>query len=142
VAFSPLVGVEVVLEPGASVRLPLDPAFEYGAVSMAGAAGVVGDDLKPGVLLYLDRGRSEVSFASEGGGRLFLLGGEPFDEPLVMWWNFVGRAHEEIVEARNDWARSGERFGTVTGYAGDPLPAPELPTVRLKARNRFGTSFS
>jgi redox-sensitive bicupin YhaK (pirin superfamily) len=23
--------------------------------------------------------------------RLFLLGGEPFDEPLVMWWNFVDR---------------------------------------------------
>jgi redox-sensitive bicupin YhaK (pirin superfamily) len=144
VAFSPLLGAEIVLEPGTSVRLPLDPAFEYGAVSMAGAADVLGDDLKPGSLLYLDRGRSDLRLGSEGGARLFLLGGEPFDEPLVMWWNFVGRTHEEIAEARADWERSrrepGGRFGTVTGYAGDPLPAPELPTVRLKARDRFGTT--
>jgi redox-sensitive bicupin YhaK (pirin superfamily) len=143
-AFSPLVGAEIMLQPGASLHLPLDPSFEYGAVSMDGTADVLGDDLKPGSLLYLDRGRTEVRFASEGGARLFLLGGEPFDEPLVMWWNFVGRSHEEIAEARADWENSrtgpGGRFGTVTGYAGDPLPAPELPTVRLKARDRFGTT--
>lgn len=141
VVFSPLVGAEIVLEPGASVRLPLDPAFEYGAVSMAGSADVLGDDLKPGALLYLAPARTEVRIRSEGGARLFLLGGEPFDEPLVMWWNFVGRTHEEIVEAREAWSRMepGRRFGTVTGYAGDPLPAPDLPTVRLKARDRSGT---
>ncbi len=60
-----------------------------------------------------------------------------------MWWNFVGRTDEEIAAARADWEESrrapGGRFGTVAGYAGDPLPAPELPTVRLKARDRFGT---
>ncbi|GAA0907148.1 pirin family protein [Virgisporangium aurantiacum] len=143
VVFSPLVGAEITLEPGASVRLPLDPAFEYGAVSMAGSADVLGADLKPGALLYLDRGRRDLRIESETGARLFLLGGEPFDEPLVMWWNFVGRTHEEIVEARAAWEHSrrepGGRFGTVTGYAGDPLPAPELPTVRLKARDRSGT---
>jgi redox-sensitive bicupin YhaK (pirin superfamily) len=140
VTFSPLVGAEIVLEPGASVRLPLDPAFEYGAVSMAGSADVLGDDLKPGFLFYLDRGRRGLHLTSEGGARLFLLGGEPFDEPLVMWWNFVGRSHEEIAQARADWEGPREpRFGTVTGYAGDPLPAPALPTVRLKARDRRGT---
>jgi quercetin 2,3-dioxygenase len=141
-AFSPLLGAEIVLEPGASVSLPLDASFEYGAVSMSGSVDVLGDDLKPGTLLYLDRGRSSVSVASEGGARLFLLGGEPFDEPLVMWWNFVGRSHEEIAQARLDWQSASGRFGTVTGYAGDPLPAPDLPTVRLKARDRFGTTHS
>jgi redox-sensitive bicupin YhaK (pirin superfamily) len=144
VTFSPLVGAEIILEPGASVWLPLDKAFEYGVVSMAGAADVLGDDLKPGVLLYLDRGRADLRLASEGGARLFLLGGEPFDEPLVMWWNFVGRTHEDIADARADWEHSrqapGGRFGTVTGYAGDPLAAPALPTVRLKPRDRSGSS--
>nr|BFE82499.1 hypothetical protein GCM10020093_051000 [Planobispora longispora] len=72
-----------------------------------------------------------------GEARLFLLGGEPFDEPLVMWWNFVGRSHEEIVQARDDWA-AGRRFGTVADCSAAPLPAPEMPTVRLKARDRHG----
>jgi hypothetical protein len=47
----------------------------------------------------------------------------------------VGRGHEEIVEARTDW-EAGRRFGTVAGYAGNPLPAPAMPTVRPKARDR------
>jgi len=142
-ACTPLVGAEIVLEPGATLRLPLAPSFEYGAVAMTGTAEVAGAELKPGVLLYLDRGRHHLTLSSVDGARLFLLGGEPFDEPLVMWWNFVGRTHEEIAEARADWEHDrvagGDRFGTVTGYAGDPLPAPDLPTVRLKARGRDGT---
>ena len=50
-----------------------------------------------------------------------------------MWWNFVARSHEEIVAARTAWM-AHERFGEVHGYAGDRLPAPELPSVRLKHR--------
>jgi len=55
----------------------------------------------------------------------------------VMWWNFVARTHKEIVEAREDWM-AGRRFGTVTGYAGQPLPSPTMPVTRLKARDRNG----
>src|SRR4029453_4829235 len=54
-ACSPLAGAEMVLGPGAPLRLPLDPAYEHGALAMTGAADVAGVDLKPGVLLYLDR---------------------------------------------------------------------------------------
>jgi hypothetical protein len=54
-----------------------------------------------------------------------------------MWWNFVGRDHGEIVGAREDWMRGAPRFGTVRGYPGDRLPAPALPTVRLKPRGRI-----
>ncbi len=56
-----------------------------------------------------------------------------------MWWNFVGRSHEDIVKARAQWA-AGERFGTVHGYAGGPLPAPPLPTTRLVPRGRAAHS--
>ena len=63
---------------------------------------------------------------------------EPFDEPLVMWWNFVGRSHEEVVTAREDWMAGRDRFGSVADDAAPPLPAPELPSVRLKARDRRG----
>jgi hypothetical protein len=64
-----------------------------------------------------------------------LLGGEPFAEKIVMWWNFIGRSAEDIVRAREDW-HNGNRFGEVHGYAGPRLLAPELPSTPLKPRGR------
>jgi quercetin 2,3-dioxygenase len=132
--YSPLVGAEAVLEPGADSRLPLQPGWEYAVLALSGAADVDGVDLSPGPLLYLGSGRSDLSLRSEHGGRLLLLGGEPFDERIVMWWNFVGRDHDEIVAAREEWMSGDRRFGTVRGYRGDPLPAPAMPNVRLTPR--------
>ena len=54
-----------------------------------------------------------------------------------MWWNFVAGSHEEIVRAREDWM-AGRRFGTVCNDPMEPLPAPAMPAVRLKARDRRG----
>jgi hypothetical protein len=34
---------------------------------------------------------------------VLLIGGEPLGEKIVMWWNFVGRSHEEIVAYRAQW---------------------------------------
>ena len=133
--FSPLVGAEAVLAEGADTRLPLMPDWEYAALVLSGTVEVDGLPLSVGPLLYLGSGRSSLALRSEESGRLLLIGGEPFDEQIVMWWNFVGREHEEIVAAREDWM-SGQRFGTVRGYAGDPLPAPPMPTTRLKPRGR------
>jgi quercetin 2,3-dioxygenase len=64
--------------------------------------------------------------------RFFVVGGVPFAEPLVMWWNFVARTGAEIAQAREDWIAG--RFGEVRGYPGGPLAAPPLPPVPLKPR--------
>jgi quercetin 2,3-dioxygenase len=135
---SRLVGAEVLFAGSGHSGLPLDPGFEYAVLVMSGAAEVAGVALPPGSLLYLGRGRSELTLHAAAPARLFVLGGEPFDEPLVMWWNFVGRSHEEILAARDDWMRGSSRFGAVAGCLAEPLPAPALPTVRLKARDRHG----
>jgi redox-sensitive bicupin YhaK (pirin superfamily) len=134
---TPLVAVEVVLPGPVTHRLDLEPAFEYGILTMSGTVAAAGATVTPGALLYLAPGRSEVTVEVPGEARVFLLGGLPFEEDLVMWWNFVGRSHEEIVQAREDWM-AGRRFGRVGGCTHQPLPAPELPTVRLKARDRHG----
>ena len=134
--YSPLVGAKVLLEPGADTRLPLQPDWEYAALAFAGAVDVDGVALSPGPLLYLGCGRSDLPLRAEGAAQLLLIGGEPFEEHIVMWWNFVGRDHEDIVTARDEWTRANARFGTVRGYHGDPLPAPPQPTVRLKPRAR------
>jgi redox-sensitive bicupin YhaK (pirin superfamily) len=131
-----LVGVEAVLDAAADTRLPLQPAWEYAALVLTGAVEVDGLALHPGPLLYLGSGRSDLRLAAEDPSRLLVIGGEPFEEHIVMWWNFVGRDHEDIVTAREDWVRADTRFGTVHGYHGNRLPAPPLPSVRLKPRGR------
>ena len=100
-----------------------------------GTAAADGTELRPGSLLYLPPGRESVTVAARAGARLFLLGGEPLGETLLMWWNFVGRTPDDIAAAARDWA-TGQRFGTVTGYRGAPLAAPPLDPVRLARKAR------
>jgi quercetin 2,3-dioxygenase len=135
-AYSPLVGAEAVLDAGAATRLSLRPEFEHAVLALSGTMVVDDVELTPGPLLYLGTGRVELSLRADRPGRVLLLGGEPFDEQIVMWWNFVGRSHDEIVDFRTGW-EAGDRFGEVRGYDGDPLPAPPLPTTQLKPRGRL-----
>lgn len=144
-AFSPLVGAEFAAGPqrDASGLVPLPPGHEHvifvaaGSAAVAtGPAGTAGGGgvtvLRPGQLLYLATGRDEVRLSATAGSRLFLLGGVPLGERLLMWWNFVARTTEEITVAAADW-RQG-RFGPVSGYDGEPLPAPPLDPARLTPR--------
>ncbi len=141
--FSPLVGAEVRLTAGSSVQLPLDPGFEHGVLTVAGDLTVAGVEIPHNQMSYLGTGRSALAFANPGGedATALLLGGAPFEEQIVMWWNFVARDHDEIVQMREDWNGSGlehvpPRYGRVSGFAGDRLLAPPLPSTRLKPRGR------
>ncbi|MEV4613592.1 pirin-like C-terminal cupin domain-containing protein, partial [Kitasatospora sp. NPDC049258] len=132
---SPLVGADLTLAEGTEVRVPLERDFEYAVLTMSGSTEVDEVRLAPGSMLYLGSGRTELPLRALTDGSLLLLGGEPFEEKIVMWWNFIGRTGEEIARARADW-EDGPRFGQVHGYAGDRLPAPRLPALPLKARGR------
>ncbi|WP_427384151.1 pirin family protein [Janibacter sp. G56] len=143
---TPLVGAEVIVEAGASVTLALDATFEHGVLVDRGPVTVDAGRSAPvaaesGSLVYLEPGRTELTLAAgpDEAGRVLLIGGEPFDEEIVMWWNFIGRTHDEIEEFRAEWEAGAERFGRVDGYEGTPqrLPAPALPHVRLKPRGRL-----
>ncbi|MFG2136926.1 pirin family protein [Streptomyces sp. NPDC048650] len=133
--YSPLVGADLTLAAGTDARLPVDPDFEYAALTISGESVIDGVPLTPGSLLYLGCGRAELPLRTDSDSSLMLLGGVPFEEQIVMWWNFVGRSQADIEEARADWM-SGSRFGTVHGYDGARLRAPELPPVALKPRGR------
>ncbi|MFJ6729217.1 pirin family protein [Streptomyces sp. NPDC091281] len=133
--FTPLLGAEILLEPGAHVTLAVEPAHEHGLLVDAGEVGFAGTPLRPAQLGFLAAGSGTVTLTNDTAApaRTVLLGGPPFEEEIVMWWNFVARTTEEIARARADWAE-GRRFGAVRGYDGDPLPAPVLPPVALKPR--------
>ncbi len=134
-AYTPIIGMDLDLAPGAATALPLEPDFEYAALAMTGLVDVDGVPVERGSMLYLGCGRRELRLRSESGGAVMLLGGEPFEEKIVMFWNFIGRTGEEIAGYRAAW-EAGERFGEVHGYDGARLDCPPLPGVALKARGR------
>jgi quercetin 2,3-dioxygenase len=135
-AYTPLVGADLELAPGTDVEVPLEPDFEYALLANSGAATVEEVPVDHGAMLYLGTGRRSVRVRADEATRLLLLGGEPFEEHIVMWWNFVGRSGEEITEYAQRWNDEDTRFGAVVGYDGDRLPAPALPPVPLKPRGR------
>ena len=133
-AYSPIVGGEIAL--GSEVTLPLRKDFEHALLVLSGSVEIGLINLEQGPLLYLGRGRDEIKLMAHGPSRVLLLGGEPFDEEIVMWWNFVGRSHDEVVAFREEWEAG--RWATVSGgYTGGIIPAPPLPTTRLKPRGRM-----
>lgn len=137
-AFTPLVGAEIALREAGGVRMPLDPAYEHAVLALDAPLTVAGETITAGAMLYLGRDRTEVHVRSAAPGHALLIGGEPFEEPLVMWWNLVARTHEEIVVARTTWEDAPDsRYGTVAGYDGARLRAPALPNARLRARPRY-----
>lgn len=132
--YTPLVGVEVRAGAG-PLRLPLREDFEHAVLLVSGTLEVAGESPAEGDLVHLGTGRSHVDLAVGGPSVMMLLGGEPFGEQLVMWWNFVGRSHEEVVQAREQWQAREDRFGEVPGWdKGSWLHAPVMPGVRLRPR--------
>ncbi|WP_125775473.1 pirin family protein [Antribacter gilvus] len=152
--YTPLVGAQLDLEPGAEVWLDVDPAFEHALLVDSGDVALEGETVPVAGLGYVSPGRSRlvVRAGASGPVRAVLIGGTPFEEDVIMWWNFMGRTHEEVARARADWmaqvadaggdataytpGAAGRRFGRVEGYPTGPLRAPALPDVRLKPRTR------
>jgi quercetin 2,3-dioxygenase len=93
--------------------LPLQRDDEHALVVLTGAIVVDGTVVEPGHLAYLGLGRDELGVAAEEPTRVLLIGGEPFDEQVLMWWNFVARTREEIRAAQSEWTAASERFGRV-----------------------------
>jgi redox-sensitive bicupin YhaK (pirin superfamily) len=136
--FTPLLGAQVDLDANAELEIGVDPAFEHGVLCDEGAVAMCGTALAVADLGYQGPGSSILRLRNvrDRPARVLLLGGTPFTEQLVMWWNFVGRSHDEIVGYRQLWEDGDDRFGAVRGYQGSVvrLPAPPLPTVRLRPR--------
>lgn len=143
----PMVGAQFGLDTREGVVLPIQSGFEHGILPLNGSLEVDGRHVEAGELIYLPAGDAGVTItAHRPGTEALLIGGEPFDEHLVMWWNFIGRSHREIVEMRKLWNDRGsenptevvashDRFGaTFTDNVGGWIPAPELPNVELRAR--------
>ena len=138
--FSPLLGVELRLRAGTTIEVPLRADFEHGLLAVQGDLVINETSMPVSGLEFLELGTNSVRIsAGEKDSILLLLGGEPFGEKIVMWWNFIGRSHADIVAAREQWNAhrtdpQANRFGSFSDNIGGWLPAPELPSVKLNPR--------
>ncbi len=137
---TPLLGAQLDVPAGAALVLDVDPAFEHGILVDSGDVRVAGAAATDAELLYLPPGSSTLTVETgDRPVRALLLGGTPLDERIVMWWNFIGRTHEEVERFRAEWQEQAQAGGTGPyGTFPDPwtsvLPAPALPNARLRSR--------
>ena len=137
--FTPLLGAQIDLPGGARIELDVDPGFEHGVLVDGGALMVDSETASTDTLVFVPVGRATLALEALEDTRLLLLGGTPLGERIVMWWNFVGRTHDEVVAYREQWQQyvddglDNGRFGRIPDDAA-PLPAPVMPNVRLRDR--------
>jgi redox-sensitive bicupin YhaK (pirin superfamily) len=130
--FSPIVGAEIAFRSREPLVLPIRGDFEHALLVLQGDVSLNKRPLAGATLHCLGANRDELHLTGSVDSRVLLIGGEPFTDPIVMWWNFVGTTREEIAEAREDWMNH-RRFGEVKAYRGERLPAPDL--ARLAPAN-------
>lgn len=115
-------GAELALH--GTTTVPLRPDSEYALIVLDGEVGIHGRTLAPGTIGYLGQGRDEVRLDVRTASRAMLIGGVPFDEQILMWWNFVARDRAEVDEAYASWTAQDDRFGRVRS---------SLPLIPAKA---------
>lgn len=142
---TPLVGVGLRADAPLEAGLALDESFEHGVLALTPGIAVDDEAVPVGGIAYLPPGTGTPVLTTTGAADAVLIGGVPFEDEIVMFWNFVAPSHDAIVEAREAWQRERDqapdaaprpRFGVVAGDPNGTLPAPELPTVRLRPRGR------
>ncbi|MFI5715516.1 pirin family protein [Nocardia sp. NPDC051750] len=144
-----LLGAELILEPGASARLTVRADFEHAVLAENAAVTVNSAAVDHRSLAYIPPGSETLVIAAgDTEARVILLGGVPLREQIVMWWNFIGRDHDEIAEFRRRYqaelgfepadprdAGKPALFGEFPPGNLSPLPAPPLPNSRLLPRD-------
>lgn len=140
--FSPMLGAQFDIPANTTVTVPVRDDFEHGVLVDSGDVSLDGVSIPYAHIGYRAVGATEFALtAGDTPARIILLGGEPFGEQIVMWWNFIGRSHDEVVASRERWmaeviggGSTEGQFGEVVGYDGPALPAPQIPLGRLKPR--------
>lgn len=122
-----LVGVDFYAKDSTTTRIPLNPKFEYGFLALEGEAVINGHELNNDNMVVLEPGINQIDVQLHKGSRLLLIGGEPFESPILLWWNFVGRTQEELKQATEQWINQDARFGSIPEYDGPRLEAPAFP---------------
>ncbi|WP_434778119.1 pirin family protein [Neisseria sp. Ec49-e6-T10] len=129
--YTPLIAADLMCTEESVFNFPLNPNFEYGVLILAGEATIDGELFSKEHLLYLSTGHQHIHLQAKNA-RVLIIGGEPFTEDRIIWWNFVAPTQAEIETAVHQW-KTGQHFQTVPNAQGQPLPVPELAGIKLKS---------
>ena len=137
--YTPMLGAELTLAAGSSLSVPVDPSYELGLLVDTGHVEVAGEPLAAHGLGFVEPGASSLALTASEDSRVLLLGGPPFGEKIVMWWNFIGRDHDEVVDYRAAWESlladgADHRFSLPQDDPRPALHAPTLPNARMVRR--------
>jgi redox-sensitive bicupin YhaK (pirin superfamily) len=124
--YSDLLGVDLACTERVTLTLPLRPDWEYGFLPLQGGVDIDAETFGPNELAFLAPGADCITVTLAPGSRILLVGGAPFGQEIVMWWNFVGHSKQEVADAQREWEAASPRFGTVNGFDGPRLVAPPL----------------
>jgi redox-sensitive bicupin YhaK (pirin superfamily) len=130
--FSPIVGAEIRIRKSGKIAMPLNRSFEHAFFVLDGNVVFRDEPLEHQTLHYIGDGRDEAELRANDDSRVLIIGGEAFERPVLMWWNFVGRTHDELAQAREDWEQH-RRFGEVKAYRGPRMAAPEMLSTFLSS---------
>jgi redox-sensitive bicupin YhaK (pirin superfamily) len=117
--FSPTLYLEVVLEDGATFRLPND-VEERGIYVVAGSVRVGGAAIATHSLATFEAG-PEIELVATEECRLVVIGGQSLGKRTV-WWNLAATRRELIEEAKTTWKEGG--FAPIPGET-EFAPLPE-----------------
>lgn len=101
------------LEPGATIRLAVDPAAELGLYVLDGALVAAAGAVPPGALALLSEGDAITLTAGEAVTNVALIGGAPAEGPILFAGPFVMDTPERLLQARRDYAAG--RMGCLDG---------------------------
>ncbi len=117
---------DILMNAGASI--PIDAEADERAILVAlGSASLNGERLETHSLYVLKPGQA-MTLKAQTDVRVMLLGGEAFNTPRHVWWNFVSSSRDRINQAKADW-KAG-KFRLVPGDDQEFIPIPEVPLTR------------
>jgi redox-sensitive bicupin YhaK (pirin superfamily) len=117
--FTPIRLLDVNLRAGSKVRLPLGEGWSGALFVLQGRVSVNGvESAEREELVVFERAGDAIEIESAEGARLFVMSGEPIDEPIAGYGPFVMNTQEEIRQAFVDFQTG--RLGRIPTHVSSP----------------------
>lgn len=130
IQYSKMIGIDVRFLEDSDVTLNLEHGFEYGILVTEGQIESEGKVCEKDQLFRFHdsdvANNRSIRLSAKKGTRLMFIGGEPLNNKVLLWWNFVADNKQELEQSIIDWNNGHERFGEVDSMM-KRLPSPELP---------------